>query len=186
MCCSHDSLLLGQSALPSLPNYHQCTAHVPPFSIIRKKLHFQPYFRPKFQLSRCKISEFLLWRPLIFQGSPLPRPYFWKPAQQILPKKVKCPLGNDYYMYLTESSFYFGMVECFVLSLQVWLFHFFWWWHFPGVSRFPSFHLRKDYRGFIICQVSLFWDIQYNPEANCLRNSKTLSNFQQVQLFLSY
>ena len=34
--------LSGQSVFRRLPVYHQCTAHVPSFSIFRKKLHFQP------------------------------------------------------------------------------------------------------------------------------------------------
>ena len=55
MCRGHDPLFPGQSTLPSLPIYHQCAAHVPPF-----------------QLSRCKFSKFSLPRLLIFQGKPAP------------------------------------------------------------------------------------------------------------------
>ena len=56
MCHRHDPHFSGQSALPSLPIYHQCTAHIPlPFSIFKKICHFQPCFWLKFQLSRCKL-----------------------------------------------------------------------------------------------------------------------------------
>ena len=55
MCRGHDPHFSGQSALPSLPNYHQCAAHVPPFSIFA----FSALFL-------AKISA------LIFQGKPAP------------------------------------------------------------------------------------------------------------------
>ena len=44
----------GQSALPSLPIYHHCATHMPPFSIFRKILHFQTCFQSKFQLCALK------------------------------------------------------------------------------------------------------------------------------------
>ena len=67
----HHPIFQGQSALPtcSLPIFHQWAAQVPPFSIFKNILHFQPCFWKQFQLSRCKISEFSLPR----------HPYFsWK------------------------------------------------------------------------------------------------------------
>ena len=40
---------------------------------------FSTLFWPKFQLSRCKFSKFLLLRPpFFFKENPLLRPYFWK------------------------------------------------------------------------------------------------------------
>ena len=66
MCRGHDPFLSGQSALPSLPIYHQCAP--PPFSIFREKNAFSALFWSKFQLLRCKFSKFSFPRPLIFQG----------------------------------------------------------------------------------------------------------------------
>ena len=62
MCRGHDPLFSGQSALPSLPIYHQC-AH---FQFLEEKIAFSALFWPKFWLSRCKYSKFLSPRPLIF------------------------------------------------------------------------------------------------------------------------
>ena len=69
MCRGHDPLFSGQLALPGLPICHQCAALMPPFSIFRKMLHFQPCFSSKFQLSR---HEFSFPRPLIFQAKSAP------------------------------------------------------------------------------------------------------------------
>ena len=79
--------------VPSLPIYHQRAAHVPPpISNFQKNLHFQPCFWQKFKLSRGKISEFLLPRPLIFQGKPAPQTILLEThAAHTHQKKVECP-----------------------------------------------------------------------------------------------
>ena len=86
-------LFSGQSVLPSLPNYHQCAVHVPPFSNFRKILNCQPCFWSKFQLSRCTISKSLLWIPLIFlKENLLPRPCSGNPHSINPPKQSWVPL----------------------------------------------------------------------------------------------
>ena len=68
------------SALPSIPIYHQFTAHVPPFSILRKFLHFQPCFVQNFSSQDENFPNFHSQDPSFFKENPLPRPYFWKPV----------------------------------------------------------------------------------------------------------
>ena len=89
MCRGHDPFFQASRRYLA----YQFTIKVPPFAILGKKKHFQPCFWPKFQLSRRKISEFLLPRPFIFQGKPAPLTLFWKPARHVPTKKVECPLG---------------------------------------------------------------------------------------------
>ena len=90
MCHHHDPLFFRplQSVLPSL--FHHCAAQCPPPIFNLKILHFQPCFWSKLQSSRCKLAEFLLPRPLIFQGKPLPRS-FGNPCSTYPPKKFECP-----------------------------------------------------------------------------------------------
>ena len=79
MCRGHDPLFSGQSALPSLPIYHQCAAHVPPSSIFSKILHFQSCFGQNFSSQDTNFPNFCLQDPSFLKENPLPRPYFWKP-----------------------------------------------------------------------------------------------------------
>ena len=59
MCRGHDYPFSGQSALPSLPIYHQCAAHVPlHFQFLDKFCIFSLFLWPKFQLSRRKFAKF--------------------------------------------------------------------------------------------------------------------------------
>ena len=71
MCCVHDPLFSGQSPLPSPPIDHQCAALVPPFSIFKKFLHFQPCFGQNLSSLDPKWifgSENCLWGGLNIQG----------------------------------------------------------------------------------------------------------------------
>ena len=58
----------------SLEIYHQRATHCPSFSVSGKFCIFSLVLGHKFHLSdsRCKISEFSLPIPLIFQGKPAP------------------------------------------------------------------------------------------------------------------
>ena len=56
MCQGHDPLFSGQWALPSLPIYHQCTAHVPPFSFLEKFCIFS-LFLAKITALKMQISQ---------------------------------------------------------------------------------------------------------------------------------
>ena len=89
MCCGHDPLLSGQSALPSLPIYHQCVAHVPPFSFLGKKFHFQPCFGQNLSSQGANFPNFRSQDPSFFKENLLPRPYFWKPVWHTPTKKKK-------------------------------------------------------------------------------------------------
>ena len=66
MCRCHDPFL--QAIQHSLAYQFTINALLmcPPIYNFRKNLHFQPCFWPEFQLSRWKISEFSLPRPLCF------------------------------------------------------------------------------------------------------------------------
>ena len=79
MCRGHDPLFSGQSPLPSPPIYHQCAAVVPPFSIFRKFLHFQPCFGQNSSCLNPKFFKFSFPRPPFFKENSLPRPYILKP-----------------------------------------------------------------------------------------------------------
>ena len=90
MCRSHDPLFSGQSALPSLPIYHQCATHVPPICNFRKILHSQPCFGPKLKLSRRKISEFFTPKtPHFPRKTRSLDPSFGNPCGTYPPKKKK-------------------------------------------------------------------------------------------------
>ena len=92
MCRGHDPLFSGQSPLPSLPIYRQCSALETPFSIFRKFLHFQPCFGQNSSSLDPFFSKFSLPRPPFFKENPLPRPYILKPAWHTsTKKKVACP-----------------------------------------------------------------------------------------------
>ena len=84
----------GQSALPSLPIYHQCVAHVPPILII----FFLSFFNCKFQHSRCKFSKFSFPRPFVFQEKSAPSTLLLGTrVAHTHQKKVECPpprVGN--------------------------------------------------------------------------------------------
>ena len=89
MCRGHDPLFSGQSALPSLPIYHQCTVHVPPFSIFRKFCIFSLVLGQNFSSQDPKFLNFCSQDPSVFKENPLLRPYFWKPLRHIPTKKKK-------------------------------------------------------------------------------------------------
>ena len=92
MCCGHTPLFSGQSALPSLPIYHHCTALVPThLQILEKKIHFQPCFGQNFSSQDAIFPNFCPQDPSFFKENPLPRPYFWKPVWHApTKKKVEC------------------------------------------------------------------------------------------------
>ena len=79
---------LGQSALPSLPIYHQRAARVPPFSIFRKFCIFSLVLAKISALKTQNFPNFRSQDPLFFKENPLPRPCFWKPVWHI-PTKIK-------------------------------------------------------------------------------------------------
>ena len=89
MCRNHDPLFSGQSALPSLPIYHQCAAHEHPIFKFRKILHFQPCFGQNFSSQDANFPNFRSQDPAFFKENPLPRPYFWKPVWRTSTKKKK-------------------------------------------------------------------------------------------------
>ena len=82
MCRGHDPFFFisGQSAFPSLPIYPQCASHVPPFSVFRKILHFQPCFGQNFSSQDGNFPNFCSQDPSFFKENPYPRPYFRKPV----------------------------------------------------------------------------------------------------------
>ena len=62
----------GQSALPSLPIYHQCAVHMPtppPFSNVRKKCIFSLVFGQNYSSQEAKFPNI---RSQDFQGKPVP------------------------------------------------------------------------------------------------------------------
>ena len=77
----------GQSELPSLPIYHQCAVHVPPFSIFRKFCIFSLVLGQNFSSQDPKFLNFRSQDPSVFKENPLLRPYFWKPLRHIPAKK---------------------------------------------------------------------------------------------------
>ena len=93
MCRGHDPLFSGQSALPSLPIYHQCAAHVPPhFKFLDKFCIFSLVFGQNFSSHDANFPNFHSQDPLFFKENPLPRPYFWKLVRHTpTKKKVECP-----------------------------------------------------------------------------------------------
>ena len=110
MCRGHDPLFSGQSALPSLPIYHQCA---PYFQLLEKKCIFSLVFQPKFQLSRGKISEFSLPRPLIFQRKPAPLTLLLETrVAQTHQKKLSAPpRGVTFFVFtLIYISFFYVSV----------------------------------------------------------------------------
>ena len=95
MCCGHDPFFQAsqrfRSALPSLPIYHQCAAHVlpAPFQFLEKFCIFSLVFGQNFSSHDAKCLNFLFQDPSFFKENPLPRPYFWKPVRHICAKKKK-------------------------------------------------------------------------------------------------
>ena len=110
---SHDPFFFfffsGQSALPSLPIFHQFAAHVPHIFNFRKNLHLQSCFGPKFQFSRCKMSQFLLLRPLIFKKKKHSLDStFGNPRGTYSSKKLSAPSrGVTLYESLTVSNLFY-------------------------------------------------------------------------------
>ena len=60
MCGGHETLFSGQSVFPSLPIYHQCTAHVLLFSIITNNCAFSVLFLAKTSALKMQISNLLV------------------------------------------------------------------------------------------------------------------------------
>ena len=87
MCRGHDPLF--QASWHSLAYqiiYYQCAAHMPPFSIIRKKLRFQHCLRQNFSSEDAKFQNFRSQDPLFLKNL-LPGLYFLKPVRHIPTKK---------------------------------------------------------------------------------------------------
>ena len=74
LCHGHDLLFSGHSALPSQPNFHQCSAHMPRIFNSQKNFAFSALFLTK--ISALKMQNFhifLLPTPHNFQGKPTPK-----------------------------------------------------------------------------------------------------------------
>ena len=74
----HDPLFSGQSALPSLPNYHQCATHVPPIFNFLKKITFSALFLAKIS-QEAKFLNFRSQDPSFFKENRSLDPNFGKP-----------------------------------------------------------------------------------------------------------
>ena len=113
MCHSHDPFFLGQSALPSLPIYHQCAAHVPPppFSISSKILHFQLCFGQNFSSQDAIFPNFRSQDPhfprKICSLDPILEIPLW---HMPIKKKLCAPLGR-----------WPQCVFCYVLCFKHWV-----------------------------------------------------------------
>ena len=75
MCRSHEPLFSGQSALPSLPIYHQCIVHVPP--------HFQ--FLEKFCIFSLVLAKISALKVQIFQIFVPKTPHFSREIRSLDP-----------------------------------------------------------------------------------------------------
>ena len=120
MCRGHDLLFSSKLVLPSLPNYHECVAHVPPFTFL-EKIAFSAFFWSKFQLSSRKITEFSLPRPLIFQGKLPPWTVLLEiRAEHTHQTKIECPLrGYPVLGLLYGIDFpHLNFFSCFFYSLS--------------------------------------------------------------------
>ena len=80
MCCGHDPLFSGQSALPSPPINHQCAAHVPPS-------HFK--FLKKFCIFSFALAKIWALKMQIFHNFVPKIPQFF-----IKIRYLDLPLGN--------------------------------------------------------------------------------------------
>ena len=105
MCHGHDPFFFsGQSALLSLPIYHQCTAHVPPFSILEKFCIVKPCFGQNFSSQDENFQFFCSQDPSFFKENLLRRPYCWNPCGTHLPKKSWVPSPALFASFLLNSS----------------------------------------------------------------------------------
>ena len=80
----------GQSALPSLPIYHQYAVHVPLiFNFFREKCIFSLILANISALKTQIFPNFCSQDPSFFRENPLLWPYFWKPVWHTPTKKKK-------------------------------------------------------------------------------------------------
>ena len=70
-------LLSGQSALPSIPIYHQCTTHVPPIFKFQKNFVFSAQLLAKISALQMQIFQFCFQDPSFFKENLLPISYLW-------------------------------------------------------------------------------------------------------------
>ena len=118
MCRGHDLLFSGQSALPSLPIYHQCAVHVcPPFQFL-ENFAFSALFWAK--ISALKTQNFWIFAPKTPQFSRKTRsldPTFGNPCGTYPPKKnwvppraVNYPQGCQFSGFYLNSGFLFVQI----------------------------------------------------------------------------
>ena len=147
----------GQSVLPSLPIYHQCAAHMPPFPICKKKkcIFSQVVLGQNFSSQDANFhSQDLLW----FKENRL---YVWKPTRPPVPPGTPGFLGGTCLWGYNTSS---GIMMILSIPLHasravLSLVHY-------SQKIFRSFRLRCHFEQF---KKKMAWVFLFNFKANTSR-----------------